>query len=351
MQSAGKSPSFRGGVYLKFAILGLIVAFGVADPRPAKAATTSVSVYSGTFDGEHPAPTLVGKVQRGQEFLIEVNRLTALVNYPGRDNPVISERVLTSETGATVTCPWYTRIDQKPNVRVDQPYSTKVTHKATCQDGCTNGFGQPIPASDLLFGKFNLPKCTAGDGKDYGFYDEMWGETPPPSCPGKVCGPKIDIVPICCQEFTVERQFSELHYFDELLILDSYREEEFLDLDVDFRKIYLTFENERLDRATCVLTDLAVYGDVIRVADLKDCVLPPGNQFTLYAQSRFFLKDTRPCGKFVAKGIKQADGSYAADWFLGWYECDGKADRTPIEKQYSYATRLELKFTDSIIGG
>ena len=315
-------------------------------------ASTGVLVYSGTFEGDHPPPAMVGKVKRGDRFEIEVGRASALVNYPDRDTEVVTERVKTFETGAVVTCPYFVKIDGSPRgTRVDAPHSATIDHKVYCEDGtCTDLVGSPIPKDKLLFGKYDLPKITTTDGKDFGFLDTHW-EFTQVACPaGSVCGPKIDTYPIACQEFSVERKFSELHYFDRLLVLDNFREQELSDLDVDFRKFYVTFENERHDTATCAVLDLLVGGDVIQLADLKDCALPAGDQFTMYVQSRFFLKDTRPCGKFVTKGIKTADG-YAPDWFMGWYECDGQADRSPIEKQYTYATRVELQFTKMSIGG
>jgi hypothetical protein len=207
-----------------------------------------------------------------------------------------------------------------------------IPHQVICeQGGCKNEVGQVVTQGDLLFGKYYLPKVQSTDGKDLGFRDFDHGSL------------------IYCPEFTVERRYSEKHLFDRLLILHSFRQEELVDLDVDFRRIYLTFENERLDRVTCSINDLWTNGDTIQVGDLKDCVLPLGDRFTMLAQSRFFFKDTRPCGKFVAEGVKRGD-EIVPDWFLGWYECDGKAGRTPIEKQYTYPVRLELKFNDLILG-
>ena len=316
-------------------------------------ASTGVLVYSGTFDGDHPAPVMVGKVKRGDRFEIEVGRASALVNYPDPYQPIITERINTFESGAIVTCPWFMTLEQKGlGTRIDKPHRAEISHKVFCDSGgCTKEVGQPIAQADLLFGKYNLPKVKSNSGQDLGFLDMQWDETPVTDCPEwAVCCPKLNAYWIYCPEFTIERTYSEQHFFEKLLNIENYREQNLTDLDVDFRKVYLTFENEKQDRANCVITDLLGGGDVLRIDDLKDCVLPAGDQFTMYVQSRFFLKDTRPCGKFVTKGVKTPDG-YVPDWFMGWYECDGQADRTPIEKQYTYATRVELQFTKLNIGG
>lgn len=314
----------EGGFVRSFLISIILISF-----QPAYA-TNSVSLFSGTFEGEHPGPVIVGKVARGDQFQIEVPKISALVNYPDPNKPIILERVITSETGAVVSCPWFMKIEGAGlGTKVNETHAAEINHKVFCEDGsCKNIANQIIPKSELLFGRYNLKKVTSNTGEDLGFLN--------------MHGPLYKNYPIYCPEFSVERTFTEVHYFDRLLIIENFREQELNDLDVDFRKIYLTFENEKLDRATCAITDLVIFGDTFRVADLKDCVLPPGEHFTMYAQSRFFLKDTRACGKFVARGRKTEDG-YVPDWFMGWYECDGKADRTPIEKQYTYATRLELK--------
>lgn len=313
--------------------------------------STDVSLYSGTFEGDHPPPAFVGVVYRGERFQVQVGRVSAIVNYPDPFSPVELERVVTHETGGIVTCPWYVRMDAKPQTRVDERHVSKIDHKVFCDHGgCSDWAGNPIPASQLLFGRYNLPKCVRGnDNADFGFLDRKRVQNPVETCaPGGICVQKTER--ICCQEFSVERTFAEVHYFDRLLIVDSFREQPLTDLDVDFRKLYLTFENSEGERATCGLTDLLSGGDLIKINDLKDCVLPEGDLFTMYAQSRFFHKETRPCGKFIAKGLKTPEG-YVPDWFLGWYECDGEVDRTPIVKQYSYATRLELKFVSSNLGG
>ena len=314
--------------------------------------STGVLVYSGTFDGDHPAPAMIGKVRRGDRYQIDVRQASALVNYPNRETEVVSERVETIETGGVVTCPYFVKIDGSPKgTRVNASHAATINHKVVCDDGsCTDLVGVPIPKEKLLFGKYDLPKIQTTDGKDFGFLDTRWDFTQVSCPPGAVCGLNIDTYPIACQEFSVERTFSELHYFDRLLILENFREQELLDLDVDFRKFYVTFENERHDTVTCSIPDLLLGGDVIQVGDIRDCVLPAGNQFTMAVQSRFFLKDTRPCGKFVTKGVKTPNG-YVPDWYMGWYECDGQADRAPIEKQYAYATRVELGFTKMSMGG
>ncbi len=297
----------------------------------------SITLYSGTFEGEHPAPVLVNKVSRGDRFEIKPGKVSALVNYPDSNHSIITERVITSETGATVSCPWFMKIEgTELGTRVNENHTAEINHKVFCDDGdCKNIANQPIPKSELLFGRYNLKKITSDTGQDLGFLDIH----------GDRHGARNKGYPIYCPEFSVERKYSELHYFDRLLIIENFREQSLNDLDIDFRKIYLTFENEKGDRATCVLTDLIDFGNTIKVADLKDCVLPTGDHFAMYAQSRFFLNDTRPCGMFVARGVKRESG-YVPDWFMGWYECDGKADRTPIEKQYTYTTRVEILFNN-----
>jgi hypothetical protein len=315
----------------------------------------SVSLYSGTFQGEgdHPAPVVVGKVMRGAQFEVRVLSAAALVNYPDPKSPTIIERVQTFVTGGRVSCPWFVKLDGTPGgTRISASYAEEVGHQVVCDDGtCEDLLGRPIPKSKLLFGRYDLPACMMSDGTQFGFFAKRWVDTPTKDCPaGTLCGPEIEIQDICCQEFTVEPRFSAIHYFDRLLITENFREQELTDLDVDLRKMYLTFENDRREQATCVLTDLAIGGELITVNDLRDCVLPAGDQFTMSAQSRFFFKDTRACGKFTAKGVKSGNG-IVPDWFLGWFDCDGRQDRTPIMKQYTYATRVNLQLREANFGG
>lgn len=312
-----------------FLIFGMIESLTLAD--------VSVSIFSGQVEGSHPSPVFVAPVKRGDRWAIEFTRGIAQVNFP--DQVVIAERVVKFESGANVTCPWYIQLDGSPmGVRINESHVEKIDHKVDCSDGsCTGFLGKPIPPADLLFGRYHLPKCTIKSGGDYGFNANFFVDR--------------RLIQICCPEFKVERVYSELHYFDQLLETQAQREQSIEDLDVDFKKIYLTFENSKGERSNCQLADLFKGGNEIQIDPLRDCVLPQGEQFMMYAQSRFLMKDTRPCGKFVARGQAQTDGSFQPDWFLGWYECDGKVDHSPIMKQFNYPTRIELKFIDLRIQG
>ncbi|OFZ78440.1 MAG: hypothetical protein A2583_13810 [Bdellovibrionales bacterium RIFOXYD1_FULL_53_11] len=310
------------------------------------AAITTVSLYSGTTDGNYPEPMLVGKTVRGDEYKIAIRQARALVNYPDPKNPVIVRRVVTDETGATVICPWYFMYDgRNPSAaygtRVTTPHVSFVHHKVICDGGaCQN-------SPELLFGKFILPKCKNTDGSDLGFDDTVMRNV----CPHgpRSCWDGWINQSVCCQEFSVERTFTESVYFDKFLVVDDFREQEITDLDIDPGKIYLTFENDRNERTTCKITNFLKRG-WIKIADLRDCTLPAGDHFVMHAESRFFLKETRPCGKFVARGVIRNVNNkdeFFPDWRFGWYECDGKNGQKPIEKQFTYSTRFELEFTES----
>jgi hypothetical protein len=198
-----------------------------------------------------------------------------------------------------------------------------------------NWNNEPIPSDRLLYGKYNIDPYLTLDGKVFGARFNHDFENG-------------DYKTVSCQEFTIERIFTETHYFDQFLTIDSFREEQLTDLDVDFRRIYLTFENARGDQATCAMSNLFEgVKRIIRIDSLRDCVLPPGNEFTMYAESRFFKKETRPCGKIIATGVQQSDGTYIPEWKKAEYECDGKNSRKPIEKRFSYATHIEITFTDT----
>ncbi|OFZ81230.1 MAG: hypothetical protein A2583_08940 [Bdellovibrionales bacterium RIFOXYD1_FULL_53_11] len=311
-------------------------------------ASTTVSLYSGAPEGEHPAPVVVDKVSLNDRYVVKVRSASALVNYPDPERPVIVERVVSNETGGKVTCPWYWNMHwmfwHRINLaelgeygkRVDAPATLTVNEKVFCDDGtCTDWDGKPLKPERLLHGKYKLRPYLTTDGQVFGLRAEY---RPTPA----------DYITISCQEFVVERIFTDTHYFDKLLVVDDFREEKLTDLDVDMRKIYLTFENSRGDRAHCAISNLfeVARSNAIRVADLRDCVLPTGNELTMYAQSRLIRKETRPCGKLVAMGVEQTDGKFLPDWKSGQYECDGKTDRAPIEKQYSYATRVEIEFLE-----
>jgi len=311
-------------------------------------ASVYVSLNSGAPEGDHPVPVLIGKAMRGDEIRIDIKRATALVNYPDPQKPIIVKRVLTKETGGKVTCPWYYRYDRYQadpirGTRVDVPFYTEINHKVLCDDGCNDLNKPAVPVTALLFGRYNLQKCKNTDGSDFGFADTVMKDVCPQG--GRCWDARVEM-PVCCQEFTVERVFTDTYFFDNLLILDDFREQEINDLDVDLRKIYLTFENENAERTNCKISNL-LKGHWIKIADLRDCQLPPGDRFVMYAQSRFYLKETRPCGKFITNGALNSKGEYAPVWRWGWYECDGKESREPIEKQFTYSTRLELEFTES----
>lgn len=294
----------------------------------------SVSLFSGDEKGEHPAPMIVGKVKRDERFRIEVVNAVAYVNYADPKNAVIVSRIVTAETGGIVTCSRSLVLDGTPSgIWREKTEKITVNHKVFCEmPDCDKN-----PAA-LLFGRYDVSKCIGSDGKDFGFgYKEIYNDK---------------ILSICCQEFTVERIFKESHYFDWLLIVDGSRAQPISDLDIEYKNFYLTFENENGERTTCSLTDLVDGMDNwIRVADQGDCTLPPGDRFTMYAQSRFYLKETKPCGKLVAKGVKGEEGEYYPDWFMAMYECEGRKSRQPIEKQYTYSTAVELEFISADISG
>lgn len=95
-------------------------------------AATVVSLYSGTPDGNHPDPVLIGKTIRGDEYIISITQAKALVNYPDPSRPVIVRRVVTSETGGNVICPWYFMYDGRHasaahGTRVNCSVNTHIT--------------------------------------------------------------------------------------------------------------------------------------------------------------------------------------------------------------------------------
>jgi hypothetical protein len=296
----------------------------------------TAALYSGVSENtaDRPTPTFITKVKRGDRYLFTIERATALVNYPDPTQPpIIAERIITEETGGKITCPWYWimdpmfwwRIDlanlNRYATRVDEPLTDTFPRRLICDDGtCLNSYDAPIPTDRLLYGKYNLDSYLTLDGKVFGaklMHDFENG----------------DYKTVACQDFTVERLYTEVHYFDQYLTLDNFREEQITDLDVDLRRIYFTFINERGDQATCAVSDLLEsMKRNIRVENRRDCVLPTGNEFAMYADSRFFKKETRPCGKMVH--VPSRNSTY--------YECDGKESAMPIEKQFSYATRVEI---------
>ena len=316
--------------------LGVLAILGIF-PCQFVFADTAVSLFSGNLNGEFPLPIFLKTVRRGDRFLIEFQRGVAQVNYLDQD--IILERVVQLENGAKVSCPWFQKLDGvSMGVRVNQQHQATIDERVECSDGtCTGIGGKPIPRTELLFGRYKLPKCKLSTGADFGFVDLHLLD-------GKM-------EKICCPEFTVERVYSRVHYFDRLLDSTIEHEQAITDLDVDFNKIYLTFQNKKGDRANCKVADLFKGGNDILIDSLRDCVLPDGNEFVMYAESRFFIKDTRACGKFVTRGQKQSDGTYQPDWFMGWYECDGKVNRSPILKQFTYPTRIDLTLVDLNIQG
>jgi len=352
---------------MKFHAMGLSCLLAAISTPFYSFAESRVELFSGTFEGEYPAPILVGKVSRGEVLDLKILRALALVNYPNPKQPLISQRINTKEVGAEVSCNWFVDTKSYPaGSRFDIKHVVKVQGRVICDDGsCLDKAGKPLAKGDLLFGKYNLQKWVAQDGQDVGFrdrYSDSW--TDPNDCrmycnpgPGgradcaKVCKEHFRALEIVCPVFSVESLFAEECFFDEILTIDGFREQELSDLDVDLRAIYLTFINERGDRATCPVSDLLVSDRTLKVSSQRDCVLPPGDEFTLLAQSRFFNKETRACGKRTAPG-QAVGGTYKPNWNLSEYECDGKtSSRTPIEKQFKFATRIGIEFNGSNLGG
>jgi hypothetical protein len=301
--------------------------------------------------GEMPSVRPIAeKVRLGDRLKVRIAAASAFVNYP--ESPEATEMVHYSETSVRVSCPWYTKIDGSPlGEFVNQPFSFIIDHRVTCDAGdCRDSSGNAIPASELLRGVYNVPKCKLGNG-NYGIANTTIVEHPATDCPkDTLCGPRVETTTTCCSDFAIEPVSGiETHYFEQRLILDSTREKAIEPSSVDLGKVYLVFSNGS-EASTCSLADLLGHGKRLQVRSRGNCVLPPGDEFTVYAESRFHITETRPCGTFTTKGIK-AGRTYAPDWSNAFYYCDGKLSSSPIERKYTYATRIDLEINRAGLWG